>query len=58
MFDVTGAGDTYLAAFSLAWFSGLSLETAAIMANAAAGVVVGKIGCVPCSQEELREALE
>ncbi len=58
VFDVTGAGDTYLAAFSLAWFSGLSLETAAIMANAAAGVVVGKIGCVPCSQEELREALE
>ena len=58
VFDVTGAGDTYLAAFSLAWFSGLSLETAAVMANAAAGVVIGKIGCVPCSQEELRAVLD
>jgi rfaE bifunctional protein kinase chain/domain len=57
VFDVTGAGDTYLAAFALAWFSGLDLVTAAVMANAAAGVVVGKIGCVPCSQAELVDAL-
>jgi bifunctional ADP-heptose synthase (sugar kinase/adenylyltransferase) len=41
----------------LAWFGGLELDTAAIMANAAAGVVVGKIGSVPCSKDELLEAL-
>ncbi len=58
VFDVTGAGDTYLATFCLAWFSGLSIETAAVMANAAAGVVVGKIGSVPCSRDELIAALE
>ncbi len=58
VFDVTGAGDTYLATFCLAWFSGLAIETAAVMANAAAGVVVGKIGSVPCSRDELLTALE
>jgi D-beta-D-heptose 7-phosphate kinase/D-beta-D-heptose 1-phosphate adenosyltransferase len=54
---VTGAGDTYVAAFCLAWFGGLAPEVAAVMANAAAGVVVGKIGSVPCSTKELLEAL-
>lgn len=57
VFDVTGAGDTFLAAFCLAWFGGTDVTTAAVMANAAAGVVVGKIGSVPCSQKELLEAL-
>ncbi len=58
VYDVTGAGDTFLASFSLAWLSGLSLQDAAVMANAASGIVVGKIGCVPCQLDELKEALK
>lgn len=57
VYDVTGAGDTYLAAFCLAWFSGLDAVTSAVMANFAAGVVVGKIGSVPCTKAELLEAM-
>jgi rfaE bifunctional protein kinase chain/domain len=57
VFDVTGAGDTYLAAFCLGWFAGLDPIRAAIMANAASGVVVGKVGSVPCTKAELLEAL-
>lgn len=57
VYDVTGAGDTYVAAFCLAWFGGLAPDVAAIMANAAAGVVVGKIGSVPCSKQELLDVL-
>lgn len=53
VFDVTGAGDTFIAALSLAWTSGLSLEESCLIANYAAGVVVGKVGCVPCSTDEL-----
>ncbi len=57
VFDVTGAGDTYVAAFCLAWFGGVDAAVAAVMANAAAGVVVGKIGSVPCSKQELLAVL-
>lgn len=56
VFDVTGAGDTVIAALSMAMASGADLVTACVFANLAAGVVVGKIGCVPCSQEELLSA--
>jgi D-glycero-beta-D-manno-heptose-7-phosphate kinase len=57
VYDVTGAGDTFLAAFTLGWCSGFTLVEAALMANAASGVVVGKIGSVPCSRPELEQAL-
>jgi rfaE bifunctional protein kinase chain/domain len=57
VFDVTGAGDTYLAAFSLAWLAGWDPYVSAVMANAASGVVVGKIGSVPCTKAELIQAL-
>ncbi len=57
VFDVTGAGDTVIAALSLAWASGLSLEDSGYIANLAAGVVVGKVGCVPCSQADILESL-
>lgn len=57
VFDVTGAGDTFIASLSLAWVSGLSLEEACLIANHAAGVVVGKVGCVPCTLEELKESV-
>ncbi|MCB0389638.1 MAG: D-glycero-beta-D-manno-heptose-7-phosphate kinase [Bdellovibrionales bacterium] len=52
-FDVTGAGDTVLATLSLAWASGFDLNEACIAANSAAGIVVGKVGCVPCYFDEL-----
>lgn len=55
VFDVTGAGDTVIAAMGLALAAGWPLEKACYLANFAAGVVVGKIGCVPCDLNELRE---
>ncbi|MCC6137636.1 MAG: D-glycero-beta-D-manno-heptose-7-phosphate kinase [Bdellovibrionaceae bacterium] len=55
VFDVTGAGDTVIAAISLALSAGWPLEKACYLANFAAGVVVGKIGCVPCDLIELKE---
>ena len=57
VFDVTGAGDTVIAAFSMALLGGLSLEEAAHLANAAAGIVVGKMGTATVSREELRQVL-
>lgn len=55
VFDVTGAGDTVIAAMGLALAAGWPLEKACYFANFAAGVVVGKIGCVPCDLNELKE---
>src|SRR5690606_13557320 len=49
VFDVTGAGDTVFAALGLAYASGADLISSCVFANLAAGVVVGKVGCVPCS---------
>ena len=53
VFDVSGAGDTVIATFTLARAAGASFPEAAVMANAAAGVVVAKIGVATCSPEEL-----
>lgn len=53
VFDVTGAGDTALAAFGVALASGLTLEECAILSNAAAGIVVAKIGTETVTREEL-----
>lgn len=58
VFDVTGAGDTVIAALALSWGSGFTLEQSCALANFAAGVVVGKVGCVPCSTDELIEAVK
>ncbi len=57
VFDVTGAGDTVIAMLSMALLCGLSLVDAARLANAAAGVVVGKMGTAVVSPAELRTAL-
>ena len=54
VFDVTGAGDTVVAAFSLAVAAGADFETAARLANRAAGIVVGKLGTAVTSREELK----
>jgi D-glycero-beta-D-manno-heptose-7-phosphate kinase len=53
VFDVTGAGDTVIAALALGVASGLDITEACMIANFAAGVVVAKIGCVPCEVSEL-----
>lgn len=58
VFDVTGAGDTVIAALTLGVVSGLSLTEACMLANFAAGVVVGQVGCVPCTTGELRSYIE
>jgi D-beta-D-heptose 7-phosphate kinase/D-beta-D-heptose 1-phosphate adenosyltransferase len=55
--DVNGAGDTFTAAFALSYFNGASLEDAAKIANAAAGVVVCKTGTATASREEVAEKL-
>jgi len=51
--DVTGAGDTVVATLALAVASGASLVEAAILANHAAGVVVGKFGPATVTPDEL-----
>jgi D-beta-D-heptose 7-phosphate kinase/D-beta-D-heptose 1-phosphate adenosyltransferase len=53
VFDVSGAGDTVIAALTLAMMAGADIETAAHFANAAAGVVVGKIGTATVTPDEL-----
>ncbi len=53
VFDVSGAGDTSLAALVLALTAGAPLEQAAYFSNAAAGVVVGKIGTATVTPREL-----
>ena len=57
VFDVSGAGDTVVGAFALAQAAGADLETAAIIANQAAGVAVSKVGTAIVSLEELRKNL-
>lgn len=54
VYDVSGAGDTALAGLVLALSAGASLEVAAHFANAAAGVVVGKLGTATVTPAELR----
>ena len=55
VFDVSGAGDTSLAGLVLALAAGADLETAAHFANAAAGVVVSKLGTATVTPAELAD---
>ena len=57
VFDVTGAGDTVVAVLGAGLACGLSLPDATAIANAAAGVVVGKLGTATVSRDELSDAL-
>lgn len=57
VYDVTGAGDTVIAVSSLALLSGASIQDAALLANLAAGIVVGKLGTATLSADELIAAL-
>lgn len=54
VFDVSGAGDTVVAALTLALAAGFPLADAARFANTAAGVVVGKLGTATATPDELR----
>jgi rfaE bifunctional protein kinase chain/domain len=57
VFDVTGAGDTVIATLALALAAGATLAEAARLANAAAGVVVGKVGTAQASPDQVLAAL-
>ncbi|MCG6894376.1 MAG: D-glycero-beta-D-manno-heptose-7-phosphate kinase [Desulfobacteraceae bacterium] len=57
VFDVSGAGDTVVAVVGLAMAAGATLVEAAAAANAAAGVVVGKVGTATVTPAELRAAM-
>jgi rfaE bifunctional protein kinase chain/domain len=52
-FDVTGAGDTVVAVLAMALAAGFPLEEGAFAANIAAGIVVGKIGTVAVTSQQL-----
>jgi rfaE bifunctional protein kinase chain/domain len=56
--DVTGAGDTVIAAFTAGLAAGATAEEAAQLANYAGGIVVMKRGTATVGQQELLEALE
>ncbi len=58
VFDVTGAGDTVIASIALALSVDIDLLDACVLANFAAGIVVGKVGSATASQEELLAVLE
>ncbi len=58
VFDVSGAGDTVISVFTLALAAGATKRQAADIANYAAGVVVGKMGAVAVTKEELIEAMK
>ncbi|TAK65569.1 MAG: D-glycero-beta-D-manno-heptose-7-phosphate kinase [Betaproteobacteria bacterium] len=57
VFDVSGAGDTVIAALAAMLGSGATLAQAMHVANSAAGIVVGKLGTAVVHSEELRAAL-
>jgi len=58
VYDVTGAGDTVIATFTLAYASGASMQEAAVIANHAAGIVVGEVGTAVVTREKLLESLK
>lgn len=57
VFDVTGAGDTVIGTFAVSMGAGAPLRDAALLANIAAGVVVGEVGTAPITVEKLAGAL-
>ena len=57
VFDVSGAGDTAIAVFTLALCAGAGARVAAELSNQASGIVVGKLGTSPVEREELLEAV-
>ena len=58
VFDVTGAGDTVIAALAAALAAGASTTEAAVLANHAAGIVVGKLGTATASAKEVLDSIQ
>jgi rfaE bifunctional protein kinase chain/domain len=58
VYDVTGAGDTVIGTLALALSAGASIKNGAILANHAAGIVVGMVGTATVSPKQLAEALQ
>ena len=58
VYDVTGAGDTVISAFTLACASGANMEEAAVIANHAAGIVVGEVGTAVATPEQLLKSFD
>lgn len=58
VFDVTGAGDAVVSVFTLALTAGANKFQAADLSNLAGGIVVGKIGAVAVTRQELLDALK
>ncbi|MBS4760490.1 MAG: bifunctional hydroxymethylpyrimidine kinase/phosphomethylpyrimidine kinase [Clostridium sp.] len=57
VFDVTGAGDTVVASFTLALAAGAEPKYAAIIGNIAASIVIRSFGCATTSIEEIQQSL-
>jgi rfaE bifunctional protein kinase chain/domain len=57
VYDVTGAGDTVIAAFTLGIASGLDMKSAAFLSNLAAGIVVGEVGTSAVKIDVLKMAI-
>lgn len=58
VFDVTGAGDTVIATLAAGLAAGASMTEAALLANHAAGIVVGKLGTATATVEEVLDSIE
>lgn len=58
VYDVTGAGDTVIAAFSIARAAGATSKEAAVIANHAAGIVVGEVGAAAATPEQMRKSFK
>ena len=58
VYDVTGAGDTVIATFTLAHAAGADMTESAVIANHAAGIVVGEVGTAVVTPEELYASLQ
>ena len=58
VYDVTGAGDTVIATLAAALAGGASMTDAALLANHAAGIVVGKVGTATATIAEIQESIE
>lgn len=57
VYDVTGAGDTVIAVLAAVLAAGQSLPEAVVLANMAAGIVVGKLGAATVNAAEMRRAI-
>ena len=58
VYDVTGAGDTVISAFVVAYSAGANLRESALISNHAAGIVVGEVGTAQVDRKSLWDALK